>query len=79
MITINLDKAKTIAHEARRAARAEEFAPLDQKIASQIPGTDPAAVEAERQAVRAKYASMQTAIDSATSAEAIKSAAAGVL
>ncbi len=31
MITINLDKAKTIAHEKRRAARSAEFAPLDIK------------------------------------------------
>ena len=28
MITINLDKAKTISHDIRRQKRAEEFAPL---------------------------------------------------
>ena len=30
-IVINIDKAKTIAHDKRRAARAAEFAPLDVK------------------------------------------------
>ena len=29
MIRINLDKAKAIAHDRRRTARAREFAPLD--------------------------------------------------
>jgi len=31
MITVNIDKAKAIAHDKRRAARAAEFAPLDIK------------------------------------------------
>lgn len=79
MIIVNLAKAKSIAHEARRAARASEFAPLDQKIAAQIPGTDAVAIEAERQAIRDKYAATQTAIDAAATPEAIKTAAAGVL
>lgn len=79
MITVNVFKAKGIAHEARRAARTSEFAPLDQKIAAQIPGTDTAAIEAERQAIRDKYAVMQAAIDAAATPEAIKIAAAGVL
>jgi hypothetical protein len=30
MITINIDKAKTIAHDKRREARAEEFKPHDE-------------------------------------------------
>jgi hypothetical protein len=38
MITININKAKTIAHDVRRAARAEEFKPFDDAIAKQIPG-----------------------------------------
>ena len=38
MITINIDKAKTIAHDKRRAAREEEFKPYDDAIAKQIPG-----------------------------------------
>lgn len=71
MITINLDKAKNIAHDKRRAARSAEFAPLD--IKATIPAEAQAA-EAARQAIRDKYATMQTAIDDATTVEQIKSA-----
>ncbi len=74
MIVINIDKAKTIAHEVRRAARAEEFKPLDEVIMKQIPNTDVQAVEVERQAVRDKYAAMQAAIDSAVAVDEIKAA-----
>lgn len=74
MITINIDKAKTIGHEMRRAARAEEFKPLDEIVMKQIPGTDVQAVEAERQAIRDKYAEIQTQIEAATTAADIKSA-----
>lgn len=69
MITINIDKAKQIAHAARRAARSEEFAPLD--IKATIPSQS-AQAEAERQVVRDKYAAMQIAIDSAVNLEQIK-------
>ena len=72
MITVNIDKAKAIAHDVRRAARAEEFKPLDEVIMKQIPNTDVQAVEAERQAVRTKYAEMQAAIDAASTVEQIK-------
>lgn len=71
-IGINLDKAKAIAHDARRAARAAEFAPLD--IKATIP-SEAAAAEAARQAVRDKYAEMQTQIDAAQSPDEIKAAA----
>ena len=71
MITINIDKAKTIAHDKRREARSTEFAPLD--IKATIP-SEATAAEAARQAVRDKYAAMQTAIDSATTVDEIKSA-----
>lgn len=74
MITINIDKAKAIAHDVRRAARAEEFKPLDEVIMKQIPNTDVQAVEAERQSIRDKYAAMQVAIDSAVDVEEIKAA-----
>lgn len=74
MIVVNINKAKTIAHDMRRAARAEEFAPLDAAIMKQIPGTDVQAVETERQAIRDKYATIQTNIDSATTTDEIKSA-----
>jgi hypothetical protein len=72
MITINVDKAKTIAHDLRRAARAEEFKPLDEVIMKQIPNTNLQAVEVERQAIRDKYAEMQAAIDAATTTDEIK-------
>jgi len=74
MITINLTKAKTIAHDKRRAARAEEFAPHDEVIMKQIPGADATAAEAARAAIRTKYSTMQTAIDAASTVDAIKSA-----
>lgn len=74
MITINIDKAKAIAHDVRRAARAEEFKPLDEVIMKQIPNTDVQAIEAERQSIRDKYAAMQVAIDSAVDVEEIKAA-----
>ena len=69
MITINIDKAKTIAHDIRRAARSAEFAPLD--IKATIP-SEAAAAEAARQVIRDKYAVMQTAIDAATTTDEIK-------
>lgn len=71
-ITINMGKAKTIGHEMRRAKRAEEFAPLDAIIMKQIPGTDTTTVEAGRQAIRDKYAVIQTQIDTAKTPEEIK-------
>jgi hypothetical protein len=74
MITVNIDKAKTIAHDKRREARAEEFKPHDEIIMKQIPGADSTAAEAARAAIRTKYAEMQTAIDAASTVDAIKAA-----
>ena len=73
MITINITKAKVIAHEIRRKLRDEEFAPYDNAIAKQIPNQIEGA-EAARQVIREKYASMQTAIDASTTVEEIKTA-----
>lgn len=70
MITINLNKAKEIAHEKRREARAEEFKPLD--IKATIP-SEAAAAEAARQAIREKYATMQTEMDAAETVDELKS------
>ena len=42
----DLPKCKEIAHERRRAARAEEFKPHDEVISKQIPGADATAAEA---------------------------------
>ncbi len=74
MIIINVDKAKVIAHDMRRAARAEEFKPHDEVIMKQIPGNDFQQAEAARQAIREKYAVMQTQIDASTTPEEIKAA-----
>jgi hypothetical protein len=69
MITINIDKAKGIAHDKRRADRSAEFAPLDVKAT--IP-SEAAAAEAARQAVRVKYAKKQDAIDAAQTVAELK-------
>lgn len=63
MITINIDKAKTIAHDKRRQARSAEFSPLD--IKATIP-SEAVAAETARALIRTKYAEMQSEIDGAT-------------
>ena len=68
-IVINMTKAKAIVHDKRRAARAAEFAPLD--IKATIP-SEAAAAEAARQAIRDKYATMQTEIDAAPGVPELK-------
>jgi hypothetical protein len=68
-IVIDLTKAKTITHDARRVARAAEFAPLD--IKATIP-SEAVAAEAARAAIRTKYADMQTAVDAAADVAALK-------
>jgi len=65
----DIAKAKNIAHEKRRAARAKEFAPLDIEVT--IPARANQA-EAARQAIRDKYAVMQTQMDAAQSVEELK-------
>lgn len=74
MITINIDKAKTIGHDIRRAMRAEEFKPYDAVIALRVPGAAEEEAEAARQAIRDKYAQIQTQVDAAGTPDAIKSA-----
>lgn len=74
MIYINLDKAKIIAHKVRREFRANEFSPLDEKIAKQIPGMSFQEIESQRQEIRDKYALMQLEIDASTSVNDLKSA-----
>lgn len=75
MIKINIDKAKAIGHDMRRAARAAVFAPLDIKVT--IP-SEAEAAEAARQEVRARYAAMQAQIDAAQSPDEIKAALAAM-
>ena len=74
-IAINLTKAKDIAHDKRRAARAAEFAPLDVKAT--IP-SEATAAEAARAEVRAKYATVQTNIDAAADVDALKTIVEGL-
>ena len=71
-IEIDLDKAKEITHNLRRAMRAEEFAPLDQTIAFRLPGTTIKETEKLREEVRDKYVEMQEEIDLATDVEQLK-------
>lgn len=70
MITINISKAKIIAHDIRREKRSKEFAPLD--IQATIP-MYAAQAEAARQEIRDRYAQMQIDIDAATTPEQLKS------
>lgn len=74
-IGININKAKDIAHEVRRAKRSEEFAPLD--IKATIP-SEAAAAEAARQVIRDKYAAVQTSIDGAADVAALKTIVEGL-
>lgn len=67
MVVINFEKAKNIAHDKRRAAREKEFEPLDAVFLKQIPNQDLTSVEAQRQQVRDKYATIQTQINNAVS------------
>lgn len=69
MITVNLDKAKNIVHDIRRAKRTAEFAPLDVKAT--IP-SEAAAAEAARAAVRSKYATIQSNINAASNVSELK-------
>jgi hypothetical protein len=71
-IVIDMGKAKAIAHDARRAARAKEFEPFDAVIMKQIPGNDAAVAEAERQKIREKYAALQAQMDAAQTPEQLK-------
>jgi hypothetical protein len=68
-VGVDMVKAQGIAHDKRRAKRAAEFAPLD--VQATIPAKANAA-EAARQAIRDKDATIQLAVDSATTPEALK-------
>jgi hypothetical protein len=69
-IVIDLTKAKSITHDARRTARAAEFAPLDVKAT--IP-SEAVAAEAARVVIRNKYADIQISIENATDVATLKS------
>lgn len=73
----DLTKSKELGHEMRREKRAAEFKPYDDLISKQIPGTDADNAELARVAIRAKYATMQDSINSATTINEIKTALEG--
>lgn len=73
MITVNIEKAKTIAHAKRRESRAAEFKPYDEIIMKQIPGQNLDQAESARQSIRDKYAIMQEQMDAAKTVEELKS------
>jgi len=73
-IEIDLDRAKAIGHDLRRANRNAEFAPHDKVISLQIPGVQRDAAEAARAAIRARYIIIESAIDAATTTDEIKEA-----
>ena len=68
-ITINMTKAKVIAHDARRASRNAAFAPLD--IKATIPAESEAA-EAARAVIRTNDTALQVSMDAASDADALK-------
>lgn len=65
----SLPKSRMIAHEARRARRAQEFAPLD--VEATIP-VKAAQAEAARQAIRDRHAAKQVEIDAAPDVAALR-------
>ena len=67
-------KSKVIAHEKRRYKRLKEFKPHDNEVALNISSSKVTAAEAERVKIRAKYETMQTNIDKATTISSIKTA-----
>ena len=69
MININLNKAKDIVHDIRRAKRTAEFAPLDVKATIPSETTE---AETARQAVREKYEAMQADIEAAQTLDDLK-------
>ena len=62
-IVEDLEKSKLIAHDIRRSKRREEFAPYDEIIMKQIPGSDAIAAENSRAEIRNRYVGIQSAID----------------
>ena len=69
-IGVDMLKGQNIAHDKRRAKRELELAPLDKEININVANqTTVQQIEAQRQVIRAKYATMQTAIDAATTPE----------
>lgn len=72
-VSVDMPKAREIAHKARRGKRELEMSPLDKQI--NIDAALPAkvaATEAKRQTIRDKYAVMQSGIDAAKTADELQ-------
>lgn len=76
-IEIDLDRARAIAHNIRRARRADAFAPLDAIISKQLPGTDAGQAESKRQAIRESDARLQAMIEACRSVADLTAVLAG--
>jgi hypothetical protein len=69
VIKVNLEKAKTIAHEIRRRVRSDEFLPVDGDSAyTSLNETG----QALREDIKAKDDAAQIAIDAAADSEELK-------
>ena len=68
-ITINMTKAKVIAHESRRTVRNAAFAPLDIKATIPAEATQ---AEADRDIIRVADAALQVSMDAASDADTLK-------
>jgi hypothetical protein len=69
-LTVDLERARKIAHDLRRQHRDESFRPWDDIVARQIPGRTGEA-EFAREQIRTRDAQSQREIDAATSPEQI--------
>ena len=69
MIQVNLDKAKEISHDKRRAKRADLFKQLDIEATAPVLAEQ---AEAKRQIIRDEFAVIQTEIDNAESVDQLK-------
>ena len=67
-LSTDLTKAKAIAHDQRKAKRAEQFAPLDAE--ANVPALAESA-EAKRQVIRDENAAIQSSMDKATTENAL--------
>jgi len=69
MITVDMTKAKVIAHDSRRATRNAAFAPLDIKATIPAEATQ---AEADRAVIRTDDAALQVSMDAASTADELK-------
>ena len=71
-ITINLDKAKKIAHHKRRKRREYDMKPHDEVVMLNYDADASATAETARAAIRTANATIQANIDAATDVDALQ-------